>query len=226
MVTHHVRKQGTKDEPIATTAQMRSAIRGSNALLGAVRMALGIWQHPQWAETLRAIGERPRPNTLFQIAVVKGNNSEVMEGERTLLRTQAGALRDVTGQVSDTSGALEQRAWIVWCVEQAVRQHRPFTATGANSLFSARAMLPEKLRKLPRGDFEAMVESLVADGLLVEASTTPNGRRCYLDVPGGDLAHGDLTGWQTAKGARTLDPGGWTYARFAGKVVPEGREHD
>lgn len=216
MVTHHVRKQGTKDTAIQTAADMRNAIRGSNALLGAVRMAIGIWQHPSWADTLLSLGQPVKPNTLFQIAVVKGNNDEVLDGERTLLRTKAGGLADVTAAVRDASGLPEKEAWMEWSVRQAVAQFRPFTKSQAGE--EVREKLPEVLQRMGRDAIIRLADSMCLSGLLTKCKTTPNGKMAYLDEPGGDLAKADLTGWKAAQGALTLDTQGWFFHRQSCRV--------
>jgi hypothetical protein len=152
--THHVRKQGTKDAPILSATDMRNAIRGSNALLGAVRLVMGIWQPHDAKDTLTAIGERPRANALFRLAVVKANNPEAMSGERVLMRTPVGGLGDITERVDAVRRSAQAKAddeeherlcWLLAAIGHAAQAGAAFTASGRRGLFIRRHELPPLL---------------------------------------------------------------------------------
>lgn len=221
VVTHHVRKQSSKDQPIQSAADMRQAIRGSNALMGAVRMAIGIWAPPDAKDRLARMSLPPRDGGLFHMAVVKANNPEAMEGTRTLVRAGHGGLVDATEREAAANGAEgERRAWVVAVVERAARDGRPYVATGKGGLAGdRREQLPDALRTINEKAIRASIKGLLDAGKLVQCKITKGGASSYLDVPGGPLAKPDpVTGYQLQTGGDVLDWDGWTFDARAGEV--------
>jgi hypothetical protein len=219
-VTHHVRKQGTKDAPIQSASDMRQAIRGSNALLGAARMVLGVWQPPDYADRLKRMNKPAKPGTLFHFAVVKANNPEAMSDMRTLVRAAHGGLEDATALDRATSKTDEHIAWLVAAVERAVAAGLPYNTTGKNGLAGDRkGELPPALKMNDKA-LIALVEHATGDGGRLVNSKAGSGHG-YLDVPGGPLAKPDpLDGYTLGKGAHTPDWSGWTYNRMLGAAQP------
>jgi hypothetical protein len=192
MVTHHVRKQGTgkNGEGVVSSVQdMRNAIRGSNALLGAVRMVIGIWQPPKWRDVCQVLGIDPKPNSVFLVAVVKGNNPEVMDGERVLARADSGGFEDVTAlwRAQGDEAKVAHHAWIVAGVERAVADRQPYTTTGKNGLGHHRhGELGDRLPGMNKT--VELINELVEQGRLVKCKVKPSAVAAeYLDVPGGTL---------------------------------------
>jgi hypothetical protein len=192
MVTHHVRKQGTgkNGEGVVSSVQdMRNAIRGSNALLGAVRMVIGVWQPPKWRDVCMVLEREQKPNTIFLAAVVKGNNPEVMEGERVLARAANGGFEDVTAmwRAQGNKTKVAHYAWIVAAVERAVADRLPYTTTGKNGLGHHRhGELGDRLPGMNKT--VELINELVEQGRLVRCKMKPSAVVAeYLDVPGGML---------------------------------------
>jgi len=199
MATHHIRKQGNIAAPIQNAQDMRNAIRGSNALLGAVRMAIGIWQPEGWKETLKALGRDVKPGKIFKVAVVKANNPEAMEEERYLLRADHGGLEDGNEAVltglrefreakAGTDGAL--RGWLLAAYERAYTAGCAFAKTDANGVFTRRAQLPPELRDCTQAWFTEATDELVGRGLLVRCGLSQ--RMCKPDQEGGHHKHSNV----------------------------------
>jgi hypothetical protein len=202
MVTHHIRKQGAKDAPIQSSADMRNAIRGSNALLGAMRMVLGIWQVHDWQEKLPALGREAKPNSLFKLAVVKGNNPEVLQGEKTLGRdADTGGLEDLTDATKAAALAAartlrlkvkEAKAWVRAAVVWMAAAGHPYqTLTGGKGLAGDR--LPEinqtRIKVLLGQSAKGYVKTELVDPMVTERQIeqiTVDGKS-YYDARGGAL---------------------------------------
>lgn len=223
VITHHVRKQGAKEAPIMTAADMRQAIRGSNALLGSVRMAMGVWQPGDWQERLKRMGRPAKPGTLFHLAVVKANNPEAMSDTRTLLRATHGGLEDATALDRETSREDEVLAWLVCAIERAVEAGHPYTKTGNSGLAGLRrGELPPALDGIGLKALAGLVDLLVARGRVV-APKVPGAIQGLLDVPGGPMAEPDpLSPYAIRPGAHTPDWSGYQFNRLSGTIVEIG----
>ena len=224
LITHHVRKQSARDAPIQSAGDMRQAIRGSNALMGAARMAIGIWQPPDWADRLARMELPKVPGSLFRMAVVKGNNPEAMEGERTLVRAAHGGLMDATARDKPLDGDAITRAWVRKAVERAVEAGKPYSREGRiNGITTPerRDTLPPVVKKLGRDPLAALVRSMVESGALVVCDGAG------LDLPGGQMAT-DLATYQTVTGgAFVLEWDGWVFDKACQMVVgPNGNPMD
>jgi len=220
VVTHHVRKQGTKDMPILTAADMRQAIRGSNALLGAVRMAIGIWQPADWQDRQKRMGMSPAVSgRLFHMAVVKANNPEAMADTRTLIRAAHGGLADATQRDKATRREDEFYAWLIAAIERSVAAGRPYHKMGNNGLAGLRrGELPPVIRSNEKALIR-VVDALVGAGRLVAAKV--GGKDGLLDVPGGLIARpGALDDYEIKAGSHEPDWSGWEFNRLLGIAVP------
>ncbi len=217
-VTHHVRKQGTKDAPIQSASDMRQAIRGSNALLGAARMVLGIWQPPDYADLLKTLELPEKPGTLFHFAVVKANNPEAMPERRTLIRAPHGGLIDATERERRMSPETKRLAWVECAVGAAVRAGYPYTET----FYTKKGVgerLPPELR-IGHEALKALFDLALERGVIVARKRHGRGGGNFLDVPKGPIAQGQI-GW-----VRNLD-GAWNpdwstvkYDAYSMTVIP------
>jgi hypothetical protein len=217
VLTHHVRKQGARDTPIQNAADMRNAIRGSNALMGSVRMAIGIWQPPDWKDKLARLERPAKPGTLFTMAVVKANNPEAMTGERVLVRAAAGGLEDVTDRMPKGDPKLpETMAWLVATVAWAAAQGFPYKRTGAPSPYERKHELPSAIHALGRDKLLALVDKALGQGVLVSADG-------WLDVPGGKVAtEGHTTKAKGVGAMKTCPWSEWSYHSLFGRVLLSG----
>jgi hypothetical protein len=223
LVTHHVRKSGTRDAPIQTASDMRQAIRGSNALESSARMVMGIWQPADYAKQLQRLGLPVKTNTLFHMAVVKGNNPEAMQGERVLLRAPWGGLMDYTSRAVDNTPEGKQNAWLLWCIEQAATLGMPFTKTGkATSTYDRQSSLPPDIEAIGGRDKQhARIEELIRAGKIVQVQITGKGSGDWLDVPGGTLTQlTDMDKWQPRQGVFDLNWQAYQFVNTNGQILP------
>jgi len=189
LVTHHTRK-GKKDDPIRSIEDMKEAVRGSGAVLGSPRVAIGVWPASDWRRRLQVMGERPQRGVLYLSGVVKANNPEMLPGLKTLMRQPNGLLIDVSerDRFQGDQVRTERMAWLVGAVRQAAVDRHPLSKTSANGLFARRSELPEALKYLVRQEVERIADDALGAGLIVRgrlAGTKGNGG--YLDVPGGPI---------------------------------------
>ncbi len=191
VVTHHVRKPGANTK-IYTPEDMRNSVRGSTALIGAFRVALGIWHAPDFRERLERMGKEPQAGHLFNFAVVKANNPEMTFDTRAMLRQGNGLLVDVTRDEAKmiASSHDQVEAWMVKAVEYAAEKGHPFTIKAAMKRppNGRKHQLPRLLQGLSEAKIKDLCDALVQDGRLVQCN--PKGGTTYnhLDVPLGPLA--------------------------------------
>lgn len=211
IVIHHIRKQG--DEPIRNAEQMKAAIRGSSALPSAFRANLGVWHCSDYDRRLKALGISPKRGLLWKMAVLKANNPEMFDGERTLLRTEFGLLEDVTDRDKfNDINFMEREAWLVAAITLAARAGHPYSLEGKNAksgLYKRRGELPTVLRSVGPGEFAHLVDSLLLSKGLVAAAAKGGKDKKWLDLPNGPIAT-DEAGAEISSGA--YDPPDWdTY---------------
>lgn len=237
VVTHHIRKQDPKF-PIKTPDDMAMAVRGSSALPAAFRAVIGMWACPAWGKLLPMVGERPRPKAMWNLAVVKANNPEMVPGMKYLVRQPSGRLLDVTHKIDERVGDVraQRRAWLLAAVAAAADGGAPYwhgKKDAANGLYARRSELHEGLRDGARTGLEPLVDELVEAGELmvvrVQVRDARGRGRIYpvLDVRGGRLAadpHTVIeadTRWSAPNWSRD-----WRYDPAQDAVVPRGDDDE
>ena len=213
LVVHHIRKQG--DEPIRNAEQMASAVRGSSAILSAFRGAIGVWHCPDYDRRMKALGETPKRKHLWKAAIIKANNPEMFEGERTLLRSETGLLLDVTDRdkFNDINFS-ERRAWLIAAITIAAREGHPYSIEGKNAksgLYRRRGELPTILRSIGPGEFAHLIDDLLLTKEVAAAAAKGGKDKKWLDIPTGPIATDEM-GAEINSGA--YDPPEWDYFEF------------
>ena len=208
IVIHHIKKQG--DEPIRNAEQMASQVRGSSALLGAFRGAIGVWHAADYDRRMKGMGLVPRRKHLWKAAIIKANNPEMLDTERTLLRTEIGTLIDVTDKDKfNDVNYLERQAWLVAAVTLAARAGHPYSIEGKNAksgLYRRRGELPTILRSIGPGEFAHLVDDMLLQKVLAAAAARGGKEKKWLDIPTGPIAT-DEAGAEINSGA--YDPQSW-----------------
>jgi hypothetical protein len=208
IVIHHIKKQG--DEPIRNAEQMASQVRGSSALLGAFRGAIGVWHASDYDRRMKGMGLVPKRKHLWKAAIIKANNPEMLDSERTLLRTEIGTLVDVTDKDKfNDVNFLERQAWLVAAVTLAARAGHPYSIEGKNAksgLYRRRGELPSILRSIGPGEFAHLVDDMLLQKVLVAAAAKGGKDKKWLDLPNGPIAS-DEVGAEINSGA--YDPADW-----------------
>ena len=194
IVTHHVRK-GAKGE-----AMTDELVRGSNALINGMRNVLGMYQSPDWEEIMPMLGLPPVENELFEFGVIKGNISELSREREYLLRGDAGYLIHMTGEVNrvleenaarDKDIEKEREAWVLFVIDWAARQGKPFKLSGEHGVGARAGSFPQ----IVTGELNSptaltkYVRDMKSEGKLVshDMIELKSGNRfaAALDVPGG-----------------------------------------
>ena len=194
IVIHHIKKQG--DEPIRNAEQMASQVRGSSALLGAFRGAIGVWHASDYDRRMKGLGEIPKKKHLWKAAIIKANNPEMFDGERTLLRTTIGTLMDVTDRDKFNDVNFHERhAWLIAAVTLASRAGHPYSSEGKNAksgLYRRRGELPEALRSIGPGEFTHLVDECLITKKLVAAAAKGGKEKKWIDLPNGPIASDEI----------------------------------
>jgi hypothetical protein len=213
IVVHHIRKQG--DEPIRNAEMMKAAIRGSSALPAAFRCNIGVWHASDYDRRMKGLGEVPKKNHLWKMAVIKANNPEMLDGERTLLRTPVGLLVDVTARDKFNEVNFHERhAWLVAAITLAARAGHPYSIEGKNAksgLYRRRSELPEILRNIGPGEFAHLIDELLLTKKCVAAAAKGGRDKKWLDLPRGPIAT-DESGAELSSGA--YEPADWDGYRY------------
>jgi len=206
LYTHHIRKQG--DEPISNAEAMKTSIRGSTAILGAMRVAIGIWHCSDYDRRLELMGRVPERGRLYRMAVVKGNNPELNRTERTLLRDDVGMLQDATALDRYSQAHNDERtAWLFEAIVQAARAGHPYSNGERNArsgLYLRRAELPPILARTGPIEFSRMVNALLEAGR-IQACSIGSGEKKWLDISHGVFSAGN----------GELSPGAYTTPNWA-----------
>lgn len=194
IIVHHIRKQG--DEPIRNAEQMKAAIRGSSALPAAFRCNIGVWHASDYDRRMKGLGEVPKKNHLWKLAVIKANNPEMLEGERTLLRSGHGMLVDVTARDKFNEVNFHERhGWLIAAITLAARNGHPYSIEGKNAksgLYRRRAELPEALRQVGPGEFAHLIDELLLTKKIVAAAAKGGRDKKWLDLPNGPIAKDEM----------------------------------
>lgn len=206
LYTHHIRKQG--DEPITNAESMKTSIRGSTAILGAMRVAIGVWHCSDYDRRLELMGRAPERGRLYRMAVVKGNNPELNRTERTLLRDDVGMLHDATALDRYSQAHNDERtAWLFEAIVLAARAGHPYSNGERNArsgLYLRRAELPPILARTGPLEFTRMVNNLLEAGR-IQACSIGSGEKKWLDI-----SHGVFS-----SGAGELSPGAYTTPNWS-----------
>ena len=221
VMNHHVRKL-KDDKPIDGPERMLEAIRGSAALKDNVRVAIGIWHAPDWAEQLDLMGLPVVPKRLYKAAIVKSNDP-MMEGERYLMRTPGGLLEECDRAVQNAQRTSDMRAaWLLFCITHYADQDFYFTLTGRESgLFKQISKLHECLQ-MARAPLLGMAEKLLKgrNAPLMKVRVTGKGSEAqWLDVRG---RHKGERLWIEAEAEiKEPDWDAYEYDPAVGKIVPK-----
>lgn len=188
VITHHIRK-GNDQTPIKGLEDMKAAVRGSTAIIGSTRVALGFWHASDFRRKMQAMGHDPSRGKVYYAGVLKANNPEMFDGTKTLLRQPSGLLVDVTDRIPPPDKIRTERmAWLVVAVQRAAFDRYPLTKTNANGLYQRRTQLPPALQALPRVEYERLVDMAMEARLVVRGALAGKpGNGGYLDVPGGPI---------------------------------------
>lgn len=225
VVTHHIRKQDSKD-PITKIDDMAAAVRGSSALPAAFRAVLGIWHCHDFAKRMIAMGLQPEPKMLWRMGVLKANNPEMVKGVRFLLRQETGLLEDVTHKAAEAAAdaRAEVNGWLVAAIKAAAEAGYPFASGSKNDsggLYLRRSELPEKVAKLGWKMLDAIRQEVMSAGLVVACAAKGSRTRNLLDVPDGPFASSPR-GEQVAGGAMpAVDWSSFEWRPEARMVVPK-----
>lgn len=216
LYTHHIRKQG--DEPISNAEEMKTSIRGSTAILGAMRVVLGIWHASDYQRRLELMGKAPDRGLLYRIAVVKGNNPELNRTERTLLRDHVGMLQDATELDRYSMAHNDERtAWLFQAIVMAAEAGHPYSNGERNArsgLYLRRAELPPMLARTGPVEFTKMVQALLEAGRIQACSGPGSKDKKWLDISHGPIASGG--DYELADGA--YDTPAWGEFVFSPKL--------
>lgn len=228
MITHHSRKGGHGE------AMTSENVRGSNAFINAMRNVIGVYQSPDWETILPLIGRPAIENDLFELAVVKGNVSELTRDKRYLVRSDVGFLVDVTGTVLQALANAEAKreikdeereAWLCFAIGWAAEQGVPYRMIGNDGLYARAASLP----RIVTGDnpsavtIQELARRLRERGKIVSVPLVMNAAtgkpfKDALDVPDGALASKRRDSIDTSKPFTMPEWGKFSYDAERGRV--------
>lgn len=220
IIPHHIRKQG--DEPIRNAGQMLSAVRGSSALPAAFRAVLGIWHATDFDRRMKTMGLQAKRGHLWKMAILKAN-TPMLEGERTLLRSETGLLVDVTDRDKFNDVNFHERhAWLLAAITLAARAGHPYSLEGKNAksgLYRRRSELPDILRNVGPGEFAHLVDEMLMSHAIVASAAKGGKEKKWLDVPNGPIA-GDEAGAELSSGAyQSTDWDRYTFDQEGKEVI-------
>lgn len=159
IVTHHLRK----DAELGTSPEaLRTAIRGSTAMVDAVRAAYVMYRFKaDDAKSVLKELQMDHDGDVVGLVLVK-NNLGLRRDLVTYVRMPDGCLRDVS-VLLETRLCPEDALWQI--VREANEAGRKLTKTGDNGLFSNRvSSWPGGLGKLPKAKIEGYANDLLASG--------------------------------------------------------------
>jgi len=161
MLSHHVRKL-KDDKPVDGPEKMLEAIRGSAAIKDNVRVAIGLWQAPDYREQMDLMGLPVQARKLYKVAVVK-SNEPMLDGERYLMRQPSGILQECDAAVKGAQRTADMRsAWLLFCIDWYAERGLFFTATGRESgIYKQRNRFHECIAAMGKDPITALVEKLL-----------------------------------------------------------------
>ena len=200
---HHVRKPS--EDPVRNVEDMKNAVRGSTAILGAMRLCFGMWRAGDWERRCKAMGMKPDRDAIWRCAVVKTNLDVPLISEKTLVRRE-GRLLDLSDSDPYNRGNHDIRgAWLVLAVREAAKAGFPMSKGGKNAadgLYARRSSLPEEIGRLGHRELASAVELALERKLIVACSAKGGASPKWLDVPTGTFA--------TQVGGADMEKGAWT----------------
>lgn len=217
MVTHHVRKNSSKAEPITTPADFRESIRGSNAFQNSCRIVYGIFEMiggKQLAQEVSGSDEEKASMQFYNFAPLKSNigldwtdrtDPKHKDPIITLRRTGTGQLiydadihekrithkdRAKAKVEKEAAGAgVQLEAAIILSVREYALAGRPVNTTELSK--EKDIYLPYPASEAGRPKIEKTLSKLILDGKIIKKEVK-SGRfkmACY-DVPDGRYASG------------------------------------
>jgi hypothetical protein len=200
---HHVRKPS--EDPVRNVEDMKNAVRGSTAILGAMRLCFGMWRAGDWERRCKAMGMKADRDAIWRCAVVKTNLDVPLISEKTLVRRE-GRLLDLSDSDPYNRGNHDIRAaWLVLAVREAAKAGFPMSKGGKNAadgLYARRSGLPEEIGRLGHRELASAVELALEKKLIVACSAKGGASPKWLDVPTGTFA--------TQVGGADMEKGAWT----------------
>ena len=213
---HHVRKPG--EAPVRNVEDMRNAVRGSTAILGAMRLCFGMWRAGDWERRCKAMGMKPDRDAVWRCAVLKTNLDVPLIGEKTLVRKD-GRLIDLSDSDPYNRSNHDIRgAWLVLAVREAAKAGFPLSKGGKNAsdgIYARRSSMPEEIGRLGYRELASAVEWAMERKLIVACSATGSSSPKWLDVPTGTFA--------TPVGGAEMERGAWTPPDWAEWVFDGGQ---
>ena len=199
VVCHHMRKT---DKKVSTPGEAREAIRGSTALIDGARGVYAYWleDETEAKKICQLMNVSFQPDRVINGAIVK-TNDDADRGVAIHIREDNGLLRDRTDEINGRQpGGEHNRLALIEGIRCAASEGHPFTKTGQNGVFLRKSELSESLRGVSKNKFDMMVEALLSEGVVVQASAKGAGRGMkWLDIPDGPFARGE---GKFAEGAR------------------------
>ena len=218
ILAHHAKKVDS-DAPVKNLDDMKTAVRGSSALINAMRVVIGLWHDHKYAATMKAMGMRPEREKMYCAGVVKSN---VPADAQThyMLKDVNGVLQDVTGMVQQAlarNQGEEAKAWIAFGIEQLAEQQLYLNKSGANAMHEHIHMFHPSLHEMSRNALWKLVDEMLKEKKLVKRSIPGMGNRSgFLDTAANanmprDKPEDDLA-------VTPIDYGKWTYNDRSGRV--------
>ena len=196
VLTHHVRKT-SRDLPVKTKEDMLDSVRGSTAFTSCFRVNLGLYSLYDYEEPCKKLGIKVEKDALWNLAVIKANNPEVIQEPKILLR-EGGTFTDVTDRLkvddaTATSTRDEQLRAMTCAIKEGAARGKPYKEVGRTAAGGTKKRddeMPPPLWGISGADHENLVSYLLKTGAIVRA-TIGKGSTNYLDVPNGKLANDD-----------------------------------
>lgn len=216
VMNHHIRKS---NEPIRSLEEMKESIRGSSAIPSHFRINLGMWRATDWERRCKSIGIKPHKNSVWRFGVLKCNIMGLLDGEKTLARTDNGIIDATEKDPFNRANTRLRLAWLLISIEQAAKDGKPFSNGGkndTNGLYKRRSQLPEELNKLGWREMDNLVNMSLEAGAVLPCAAKGSASAKWLDIKGGEYAE-DAAGAEITKGA-------WSHPNWDLWAYDEGQE--
>jgi RecA-family ATPase len=173
---HHLTK-GTADaqKGLLSAQSAMDSIRGSGAIVGAVRAAYCLFPHPEGKKVCDALNIPFAENKVIYGLVAKANGPA--RRDRTIfIRGETGLLEDRTMQynraLGDDNSLLESELLAAIVTAHAVGNGFSASVQSKNGLYKRREELPKQFQNKPASWFEDMAARLVKAGKVAEQKIT------------------------------------------------------